>query len=100
MAMEQNEGRQLTEAELEQVSGGEEITEEQRVYDCRGREVGVWNYNPTRLYYWPCKKCGKPCHLDGNVKYCDPCNKWYVMLSLTWWKGTEAELIAAGNANL
>lgn len=64
----------LTDAELENVTGGREI------FDKKGREVGwttITEYNQPVIHYRVCPECGKAMHKGkNNAYYCDPCDCW------------------------
>lgn len=97
--MADTELNQLNDPELEQVVGGADDADDCKIYDSKGREIGSWVDNHARIGYWPCSKCGKPGHAGAcGLHYCDPCNKRWVSGTKDW-TGTQAELIAAADAN-
>ncbi len=91
----------LHDSELAEATGGHEFDYPQRVikkvYDSRGRYCG--RYVDGILYYWPCKKCGRPTHLGSGFHQCDKCDDWFWTVSDTRYYGTEDELKSASDAN-
>ncbi len=97
MAENENTSNNLSDEQLDEVSGGFFNTGIVEVKDTRGRVVGQYFYGV--LQYWPCPNCGRPTH-DGAFKlYCDKCDGDWWSLDVKKWPGTEDELKAAGAAN-
>lgn len=99
--MAEKELNELADAQLDGVMGGCSSDEyPDSIYDSRGRLIGGWVNNRSRIGYWPCPKCGKPGHKGSlGFHYCDPCNKTWKG-GAAYWPGFEDDLVAAGNANL
>ncbi len=98
--MEANEAKKLNDAQLKDTVGGVydlEPPSTTDVYDTRGRCCGY--IRAGTLYYYPCKKCGRPTHLGSGVHQCDKCDDWFFSISGTKYNGTVEELKAASAAN-
>ena len=88
---EENKKVELSDPELGQVAGGY-VKGDYDIYDTQGRRCGGWDEEEGYLYYWPCKKCGRPTHIGSFVNNCGTCNDWFWNISDTRWDGTEEEL--------
>lgn len=86
---------QATGGDLSALSGGWNVIT--RVFDSRGRSCG--QYINGTLYYWPCKKCGRPTHMGSGFHQCDKCNDWFWTISNNRYYGTEDELKRESDAN-
>lgn len=86
----------LSDAELEQVSGGYGLLKKKNIRDGNGRLVGF--VKGDKILYHPCGKCGKPLHCGMGVSwFCDPCNAVFMPFSDTEWGGSKEELIEAAS---
>ena len=88
--------------ELEKATGGDrcewlEDNTDRYVDDSRGRCCG--QYRNDVLYYWPCKKCGRPTHMGSGFHQCDKCDDWFWSISHTRYYGTEERLKSESAAN-
>ncbi len=98
--MADNELKELDDLELGQVVGAGDAGKADQIYDCKGRLLGKWLDDRTRIGYWPCSKCGKPGHKGSlGFHYCDSCNRWWKG-GVDYWIGSEGELVAAANTNV
>ncbi len=106
--MATNATANLNDTQLKDVSGGEmnflKLGSGNRsgarinpVYDSRGRNCG--EYIDGVLYYWPCRKCGRPTHMGSTVHQCDKCDDWFFRIFPTRYNGTEAQLRSESDAN-
>ncbi len=98
--METNDTMNLNDSELKDAVGGWRLGKKvkvTKVYDTRGRECG--RYRNGTLYYWPCKKCGRPTHLGSCVNQCDKCDDWFWTINDTPYNGTEEQLKSESAAN-
>ncbi len=99
--MDTDEARTLNDSELMDVVGGGHhnagTSDTTYVFDTRGRNCGT--VTDGVLYYWPCKKCGRPTHMGSGFNQCDKCDEWYWSVSDTAYNGTEAQLKAESAAN-
>ncbi len=101
--MEANEATSLSNSELEDAVGG--LTRLTAGYtasgtpieDTRGRICG--NMLNNEVYYWPCKKCGRPTHKGWGLFQCDKCDNWFWMIDDTHYSGTESQLKRESAAN-
>ena len=88
---DENKKVELTDPELEQVAAGYS-RKDYDIYDTHGRRCGGWDQLEGYLYYWPCKKCGRPTHIANLVHNCGTCDDWFWGIDDTPWPGTEEEL--------
>ncbi len=93
----------LDEAELAAVGAGAVVDagggEEHALLNKSRAICGYYNYITKDITYHPCPRCGRPMHSNWyNVKwYCDPCDYSEFLPKMSYWTGTQEELIAAAN---
>ncbi len=99
--MATNEAMNLNDSELKDaVGGGRQGNHHNKVTmvsDTRGRCCGKI-YGGT-LYFWPCKKCGRPTHIGSCLQQCDKCDDWFWSISDTPYNGSEEQLKNESAAN-
>ncbi len=92
---------ELNDSELKgAVGGGRQGNHHAKVTmisDTRGRCCG--KILREVLYYWPCKKCGRPTHIGSNMQQCDKCDDWFWSITDTPYSGTVDQLKAESAAN-
>lgn len=91
---------ELTDAELEGVSGGRiRRCVNGPIHDGKGRCCG--HMVNGSVMYRKCPNCGKPLYCDGGLFCCDICQKkWGAYIKQIHWWGTKESLVAFSNTNV
>ncbi len=83
---------ELEDIQLEDVAGGVNMDSScERIYDKGGSLIGF--KKDGLLYYWPCRLCGRPTHIETALGFrCDQCKRRYGRTEGRRWTDTEESL--------